>query len=149
MDAFLLREGQNIITTVYRKVTNSDIYYNWNSLGTFFKIFGSKSTFSLLNRRFIENWVTAYTESFSWGKWLSTLSYKTNQIFAEEVQKSKHQNIQGNDNNVTNTECGNRRHLLVLPYHGQQGSRLVKSLKQKYYKATNQNNTIRVWICWK
>ena len=27
----LLNEGQNIITTVYRKVTNSDIYLNWNS----------------------------------------------------------------------------------------------------------------------
>ena len=27
----LLREGQNIITTVYRKVTNSDIYLNWDS----------------------------------------------------------------------------------------------------------------------
>ena len=31
LDVFFLREGQNIITTVYRKVTNSDIYLNWNS----------------------------------------------------------------------------------------------------------------------
>ena len=31
LDVFLLREGQNIITTIYRKVTNSDIYLNWNS----------------------------------------------------------------------------------------------------------------------
>ena len=31
LDVLLLREGQNIITTVYRKVTNSDIYLNWDS----------------------------------------------------------------------------------------------------------------------
>ena len=31
MNVLLLREGQNIITTVYREVTNSDIYLNWNS----------------------------------------------------------------------------------------------------------------------
>ena len=28
LDVLLLREGQNIITTIYRKVTNSDIYLN-------------------------------------------------------------------------------------------------------------------------
>ena len=31
LDVLLLREGQNIITTVFRKVTNSNIYLNWNS----------------------------------------------------------------------------------------------------------------------
>ena len=31
LDVLLLREGQNIITTIYRKVINSDIYVNWNS----------------------------------------------------------------------------------------------------------------------
>ena len=31
LDVLLPREGQNIITTVYRKVTNSDIYLNWDS----------------------------------------------------------------------------------------------------------------------
>ena len=49
------------------------------------------------------------------------------QIFAEEEQKSKHQNIQGNY--VTNTERENKRHLLVLPYQGEQGSQSVKSLR--------------------
>ena len=34
LDALLLREGQNIITTLYRKVINSDIYLNWNSFCT-------------------------------------------------------------------------------------------------------------------
>ena len=31
LDVLLLREDQNIITTVYRKLANSDIYLNWNS----------------------------------------------------------------------------------------------------------------------
>ena len=38
------------------------------------------------------------------------------QIFAEENQKNKQQNIQDNDSSVINTESGNKRHLLVLPY---------------------------------
>ena len=32
LDVLLLRKGKNIITTVYRKVRNSDIYLNWNWL---------------------------------------------------------------------------------------------------------------------
>ena len=51
------------------------------------------------------------------------------QIFAEEDQKNKQQNIQDNDSSVINTESENKRHLLVLPYQGAQGSHLVKSLR--------------------
>ena len=56
------------------------------------------------------------------------------QIIAEEEQKYKHQNIKDNDSNVINTESGNKRHLLVLPYQGEQRSRLVKSLKRSITK---------------
>ena len=27
----LCRDGENIVPTVYRKVTNADVYLNWNS----------------------------------------------------------------------------------------------------------------------
>ena len=30
-DVMLCRDGENIVTTVYRKVTNPDVYLNWNS----------------------------------------------------------------------------------------------------------------------
>ena len=84
LDVLLLRESQNIITTVYRNVTKPDIYLNWNSFcpqswtERTFKILGSKSTLNLLRRRFIKTWVTSYTEGFSWEKLFSILSYKTN-----------------------------------------------------------------------
>ena len=58
----------------------------------------------------------------------------TKQIFAEAEQKYKHQNIDDKDSNVINLESENRRHLLVLPYQGEQGSRLVKSLKRSITK---------------
>ena len=32
LDVMLCRNGENIVTTVYRKVTNADVYLNWNSL---------------------------------------------------------------------------------------------------------------------
>ena len=56
------------------------------------------------------------------------------QIIAEEEQKYKHQSIEDNDSSVINGEIGNMRHLLMLPYQGEQGSRLVKSLKRSITK---------------
>ena len=56
------------------------------------------------------------------------------QIFAEEDQKNKQQNIQDNDSSVINMESENKRHLLLLPYQGEQGSPLVKSLKRSITK---------------
>ena len=38
------------------------------------------------------------------------------QIFAEVYQKNKQQNVEENDISIINTESGNKRHLLVLPY---------------------------------
>ena len=38
-------------------------------------------------------------------------------------QKNKQQNNEDNDSSVINTESGNKRHLLVLPYQCEQGSR--------------------------
>ena len=93
-----------------------------------FKIIGSKSTLNLLNRRFIE------TESNHIQKVFLEINdfplWVIKQIFAEEKQKYKHQNIEDKDCNFINIESGNKRHLLVLPYQGEQGSRLVKSLKR-------------------
>ena len=31
LDVMLCEDGENIATTVYRKVTNADVYLNWNS----------------------------------------------------------------------------------------------------------------------
>ena len=56
------------------------------------------------------------------------------QIFAEEEQKCKHQNIEDKDSNVINIESRNKRYLLVLPYQGEQGSRLFISLKRSITK---------------
>ena len=56
------------------------------------------------------------------------------QIFAEEEQKYKYQNIKDKDSNVINIESGNKRHLLVLPYQGEQGSLLVKFVKRSITK---------------
>ena len=39
-----------------------------------------------------------------------------------------------NDSSVINTESGNKHPLLLLPYQGEQGSRLVKSLKRSITK---------------
>ena len=133
MDVLLLREGQNIITTVYRKVTNSNIYLNWNSLcpqsckqGTLKSLVQRThlicSAEDLLKTE-LNHIQKVFLEINDFPLWV------IKQIFAEEEQKYKHQNIENNDSNVINTENGNKCHLLVLPYQDEQGPRLVKSLK--------------------
>ena len=96
-----------------------------------FKIIGSKSTLNLLDRRFIENLnhiQKVFFEINNFPPWV------IKQIFAEAEQKYKHQNIEDKDSNVINIKSGNKRHLLVLPYQDEQGSRLVKSLKRSITK---------------
>ena len=56
------------------------------------------------------------------------------QIFAEEDQKNKQQNIEDNDSSAIDTDSENKRHLLVLPYQGKQESRIVESLNQSIAK---------------
>ena len=56
------------------------------------------------------------------------------QIFAEEDQKNNQQNIGDNDISVINIDSEYKRQLLVSPYQGEQGSRLVKSLKRSITK---------------
>ena len=61
LDVLLLRKGQNIVTTVYRKVANSDIYLNWN---LFCPQSWKRGTLRPFGRRFVENRVKSYTEGF-------------------------------------------------------------------------------------
>ena len=56
------------------------------------------------------------------------------QIFAEEDQKNNQQNIGDNGISVINIDSEYKRQLLVSPYQGEQGSRLVKSLKRSITK---------------
>ena len=84
------------------------------------------------DRRFVENRVKPYQMVFlqinDFPIWV------IKQISVEEKHKYTHQNIEDNDSNVINTETANKRHLLVLSYQGEQGSRLVKSLKRSIAK---------------
>ena len=138
LDVLLLREGQNIITTIYRKVINSDIYVNWNSFcpqswkRCILKSMIQRahlvcSTEDLLKTE-LNHIQKVFLEINEFPLWVMK------QIFAEWDQKNKQQNIQDNDSSVINTESGNKRHLLALPYQGEQGPPLVKSLKQSITK---------------
>ena len=138
LDVLLLREGQNIIRIVYRKVANSNTYLNWNSFcpqswkrGTLKSLVQRAhlicSTEDLLKIE-LNHIQKVSLEMNDFPLWV------IKQIFAEVEQKNKYQNIEGNGISVINTESGNKRHLLVLPYQGEQRSRLVKSLERNISK---------------
>ena len=60
LDILLHRDGQDIITTVYRKVTNNDVYLNWHS---FCPRQWKRGTFrSLVQQAYIICFIIASTE---------------------------------------------------------------------------------------
>ena len=138
LDVLLLREGWNIITIIYRKVTNSDIYLDWYS---FCPQSWKRGTLKSLVQR---AHLICSTEDLLKTELnhIQKVSHEINdfplwvikQLFAEVEQKNKYQNIEGNGSSVINTESGNKRHFLVLPYQGEQESRLVKSLERNISK---------------
>ena len=94
LDVLLLREGQDIITTVYRKATNSYVYLNWNS---FFPQSWKQGTLkSLVQRAHLicsaedllktefNHIQKAFLETNDCPLWV------VKQIVAEEKQKKKH-----------------------------------------------------------
>ena len=118
MDVLLLREGQNIITTVCRKVTDPGIYLNWNSFcpqswkrGTLKSLIQRAhlicSTEDLLKTE-LNHIQKVFLEINDFPLWV------IKQIFAEEDQQNKQQNIQDNGSSVINTESGNKCHSLML-----------------------------------
>ena len=67
LDVLLLREGQNIVTTVCRKfeyLSQLEFVLPSDLETRNFKFIGSKNTLNFLDRRFIENRVKPYTEGF-------------------------------------------------------------------------------------
>ena len=130
LDVFLIRKNDTLETTIYRRSTNNGVYLHWDSIAPknlkrstlcsiltrACKISSTKELLDeelkLIGREFIE--INGYP------KWI------LNQLKEEckLVNEQYHSNIETNIDNSTVTTT---THMLVLPYKGEKGEKMIKS----------------------
>lgn len=133
LDVLIMYHNDIIDTTIYRKSTNTDIFLHWDSFAPnkwktctvrtlIMRAYQICST-PELRRKEIDHLHNVFTK---------INGYPTGVVnkIMEEV-KAKHENDQPN-NTMINTEQNENQNddlLLVLPYQGKTGEKIVKSLK--------------------
>ena len=115
LDILLHRDGHDIITTVYRKVTNNDVYLNWYS---FCPREWKRGTFRSLVQR-------AYIICSSSHLLKEELKHCCDVFVMKNNFKNKH-TVQAH----SKFESKDKSHLLLLPYQGEKCLHLTKSLKR-------------------
>ena len=138
LDVMLCRKDNKLICSVYRKSTNNDIYMNWNSfapktwkMGTLKSLieraFLICSTEELLNEE-LKHLAEVFREKNHFPKWV--IRNVMNDV-KNKHQRSDIRNPISIDNNTPAEEIEQKRHLLILPYQGDRGNALIKSLQKR------------------
>ena len=134
----LCRNGRELTITVYRKKTNNDIYLNWNASAPVSWKRGTLRT--LVDRAYL----TCSTETYLKEEltYLEKIfieknnypKYVINYVFTQVKEEHKKRNY---NNNITNSIAvpitleneSEKQHLLTIPYQGEKGDYLIKSMK--------------------
>ena len=135
LDVLVIRDSNNNVnTTVYQKSTNSDICLNWESFapnkwkwGTL-KTYGICSTHKLLQKElnYIEKVfrIDSKYPNRVIKKVLQQAKQKQQQQQLQQQQQKKLQQQQ-----IT-VDAAGKNHFLLLPYKGERGEHLIKSMKR-------------------
>ena len=141
LDEMLCRKGNKLVCSVYRKSTNNDIYMNWNSFapktwkmgGTLKSLieraFLICSTEGLLNEK-LKYLEEVFREKNHFPK--CVIRNVMNDV-KNKNQRSDIRNLISIDNNTPVEEIEQKRHLSILPYQGDRGNALVKSLQKRLH----------------
>ena len=139
LDVIIRRKGNSILTTVFRKHTNNDIYLNWNALTPDTWKRGTLKT--LAERAYI---MRSTNERLRMElEYLEKVFHETNnypqyiieQILKQVQDKQNQQNVNApiaataDETNIN----GKKEHLLLVPYQGKKGDYVIKSMKKKVY----------------
>ena len=148
LDVLLCRNGRELITTVYRKKTNNDIYLNWNA---FAPVSWKRGTLRTLVQRaylvcstetYLKEELT-YLEKVFFEK-NNYPKYVINQVFTQVKEEHKSRNYNNNIKNsiavsITLENKNEKRHSLTIPYQGEKGDYLIKSMKRNLKKILPNN----------
>ena len=147
LDVHLIRKGNDICTTVYRKATNNDVYLNWYAFAPNTWKRGTLKTF--IERAYL----ICSTEELRIVelKYIEKVFYKVNnypKYVIKQVLKQVHEehnktaiSIVNNIVSTINNEppITEKHPLLVLPYQGQKGDRILKSFQKEMNKLLPDN----------
>ena len=138
MDILISRKRNDITTTVYRKSTCNDVYLNWNAFapatwkrGTL-KAFIERayvicSTDQLLERelKYLEK---VFHEKNNYPK------YIVKQILDKAFEQKSRENATNTtlDEQNETEHPSEKKHMLVLPYQGEKGDFIIKSMKKRF-----------------
>ena len=154
-DVLLCRTGKKIYTTVYRKATNNDVYFNWNAFssnnwrrGTLKTLYLICSTDELRNRE-LKNIEKVFYENSSYPMYVTK---HVLQKISEEHNKAingtdnSNNNIDGNNISSMNNESETleKHPLLVIPYQGKKRDRVWKLFKKGMRKMLPNNVKPRI-----
>ena len=140
LDVMLCRKDNKFVCSVYKKSTNSDIFMNWHSfapktwkIGTLKSLieraFLICSTEELLNEE-LKHLEKVFREKNHFPKWV--IRNVMNDV-KNKHQRSDIKNPISIDNNMPVEKIEQKRHLLILPYQGDRGNSLVKSLQKRLH----------------
>ena len=152
LDVLLMRCNNKLETTVFRKETNNDIYLHWRSFAPMTwkkdilrtlirRAYTVCSNDNLLQEK-LHHIETYFTEFNGYPKWLlkQTLdSFKNN-------NKNHNNNINNENHNDTNLNRLSDKilHTLKLPYKGDHGINLIKSIKTSTKKSLPDKHDVRI-----
>ena len=148
LDVLLCRNGRDLTTTVYRKKTNNDIYLNWNAFapvswkrGTL-RTLVQRAYFVCSTESYLKEELTylekVFIEKNNYPK------YVINQVFSQVKEEHKSRNYNNNIKNsiavpITIENENEKRHSLTIPYQGEKGDYLIKSMKRNLKKILPNN----------
>ena len=148
LDVLLCRNGRELTTTVYGKKTNNDIYLNWNA---FTPVSWKRGTLRTLVQRaylvcstethlkeeptYLEK---VFLEKNNYPK------YVISQVFTQVKEEHKSRNYNNNIKNsisvpITLENENEKQHSLTIPYKGEKGDYLIKSMKRNLKKILPNN----------
>ena len=135
LDVLLIKNANKVDTTVYRKPTNTDAYFNWNThapttwkRGTLRAILSR--TYTITSSETYLNEETKYIKS-TFEKVNNYPKYVITQLKREvKLKHTQNMNIERSTINQTTQNEQDKRNLLVLPYAGKKGEKILKSINK-------------------
>ena len=133
LDFLLVKNANKIDTTVYEKPTNADVYLNWNThapttwkRGTLRTILSR--AYTICSSETYLNEEIKYIE-LTFEKVNNYPKYVITQLKPEvKLKHTQNMNIEHSTKNQTTQNEQGKRHLLVLPYAGNKGEKILKSM---------------------
>ena len=143
LDVLIIRNNNNLKTTVYRKKTHNEVYLHCKSFtpptwkGSTLRSIITRAYRICSTQKYLEAELIKIKHGFTkingYPKWVFD---KIN----EECKLNGNLNITTNNKSNINNDITNTKHILVLPYKGERGQKIIKSINKSVKKILSQNH---------